>query len=285
MSISKRVDRLTVRALFLEFYDYGEKPVACGTGIVVQSSAGPLLVTARHCFTGRHHETGELLDKKHAAIPRTVRILHHLKDKPGIGFITEEKILCLDDERPLWYEHPKHKDLIDLVALPLKTCENIELFPVDVTPHRVEFSAPQNVNDDKHNSLRLSPAETVSVIGFPFKLRTGSNLAIWATGFVASEPEYDHGFGRMLIDCRAREGQSGAPVYAKREGQYMTLDDSHVVIEGFAYSFVGIYTGRINEKSDLGIVWKAKVVAELVESVAAGVTAEPPTDRKINSLT
>jgi hypothetical protein len=35
--------------------------------------------------------------------------------------------------------------------------------------------------------------------------------------------------------------------------------------------FLGIYSGRINKDSDIGIVWKAEAIRELIESVPANV--------------
>jgi hypothetical protein len=37
-------------------------------------------------------------------------------------------------------------------------------------------------------------------------------------------------------------------------------------------TFLGVYSGRINEESDLGYVWKASALRELIE---AGVRADP----------
>lgn len=34
------------------------------------------------------------------------------------------------------------------------------------------------------------------------------------------------------------------------------------------YKFLGIYSGRINSESDLGIVWKASAIKELVQSIS-----------------
>jgi hypothetical protein len=33
--------------------------------------------------------------------------------------------------------------------------------------------------------------------------------------------------------------------------------------------FLGVYSGRINAESDLGIVWKAQVVREIIEAAKA----------------
>lgn len=34
-----------------------------------------------------------------------------------------------------------------------------------------------------------------------------------------------------------------------------------------AVRFIGIYSGRINQESDLGYVWKAAAIQELIESI------------------
>jgi hypothetical protein len=50
----------------------------------------------------------------------------------------------------------------------------------------------------------------MSLAGFPFGLAGAGSLAIWATGFIATEPEIDYNNQpTFLIDCLARPGQSG----------------------------------------------------------------------------
>jgi hypothetical protein len=40
-----------------------------------------------------------------------------------------------------------------------------------------------------------------------------------------------------------------------------------VAMFGPATKFLGIYSGRVNAESDLGIVWKASAIKELVEAI------------------
>jgi hypothetical protein len=83
----------------------------------------------------------------------------------------------------------------------------------------------------------------VSVIGFPFGITAGGGLAIWATGFVASEPDLDYGkLPVFLIDCRSREGQSGSPVIAYRGGGMVALQGSSSIFDRPVYRLLGIYT-------------------------------------------
>ena len=44
-------------------------------------------------------------------------------------------------------------------------------------------------------------------------------------------------------------------------------DGSSVTFQKPVFRFLGIYSGRINLESDLGIVWKASAIAELLDSI------------------
>jgi hypothetical protein len=146
-----------------------------------------------------------------------------------------------------WIEHPSWGKEADLVALPISKRPDIVFHPYSV---------------DGLSHLLIEPAQTVSIVGFPFGEKTGASFAVWATGFVASEPSINHGKRPVfLVDCRGRKGQSGSPVILHRN-----LKD--IINEGIPEEersiLLGIYSGRINEESDLGIVWKAYMIAELV---------------------
>lgn len=117
--------------------------------------------------------------------------------------------------------------------------------------------------------IAVGPADAVSVIGYPFGLVGAGSYAIWATGFLASEPQAD--FNQLpiqLVDCRSREGQSGSPVIAFRNGgSFRTTGGDNVVTPDPVERFLGVYSGRINKESDLGLVWKAQAIAELVATL------------------
>lgn len=63
------------------------------------------------------------------------------------------------------------------------------------------------------------------------------------------------------------------------------MDDGNTVLSPEARErFLGIYSGRINPESDLGIVWKASAVAEIVDAAVnvyqatSDPTAPPPAE-------
>jgi hypothetical protein len=44
-------------------------------------------------------------------------------------------------------------------------------------------------------------------------------------------------------------------------------DGGTAIFGGPVERFIGIYSGRINKESDLGIVWKASAIDELVQTL------------------
>ena len=156
---------------------------------------------------------------------------------------------------PLWIEHPKLGPRADIVALPLTQTDDVQFYPHN----------PAEPGAD----IAVGPADAVSVVGFPFGIAAGGALAVWATGFMASEPEVNYeSLPIFLIDCRSRPGQSGSPVIAHRSGGAVSLTDgSTAIYTGAVHRFLGIYSGRINTESDIGLVWKASAIAELLASI------------------
>ncbi|WP_254562147.1 serine protease [Dyadobacter diqingensis] len=261
----------SIKSLFIEMR-FNDTLLSSATAFIATNKAGvAFLITNRHNVTGKDQDTGLPLSK-HCGIPNKIVIHYHRLDENNQIIELVEKVEMLYDdhemENPLWFEHPILKDKADFVALKLTETVGVTLSTYDVTK---TTSYPPNPKIDKysHENLKVGTAEVISVIGFPFGIRLEKNLAIWATGFIASEP--DSNFDDLpifLIDCRTRQGQSGSPVIAYRTGGMNTLtDDQVIVMSDPFYRFMGIYSGRINKDSDLGRVWKATAIKELIESI------------------
>jgi hypothetical protein len=248
----REINPSTVLALKIEMYFNGQL-LSTGTAFVVHTNAGPMLLTNRHNVTGKDNWTGKHLSKT-AAEPNAIVISHHVKGRLGVWAKRTEPLFEGDPLKARWHEHPVLKERADFVALPLTQLTGVELFPCSIaeqTPYLV-----------------VGPAEPVSVIGFPFG-NSAQGFPIWATGFVASDPDidYDH-LPILLVDCRTRQGQSGSPVVAFRSAGFIKYSDgnTHAMPTGQA-RFMGIYSGRMNAESDIGIVWKASAIRELIASV------------------
>ncbi len=248
---------------------FGEVAISSGTGFVVNSVRGPVLLTNRHNVTGRHQDTDAPLSST-GAIPDNILIAHRSRRLGGVVVIDDgdrypdtvfrrQELYEPGSEKPLWLEHPVLGRNADFVALPLTQLEGVDLLPYDL--------------GETFPRCHVGPASTVSVVGFPFAIPIGPFTAIWATGFVASEMDFDYGnLPLFLIDCRSRPGQSGSAVIAHQSGgmHLCEMPDGtlqNMVVDGTTSRFLGIYSGRINNESDLGKVWKVSAIKELVDSI------------------
>lgn len=240
----------SVQSLLIEM-TFGTQSLSTGTGFVCETARGPCLVTNWHNVSGRNPSTKQPLSKT-AGIPDTMRIVHNRANSLGQWLVKAEPLLA--NGSPRWIEHPTLGERADFVALPLTELQDVQLYPYDL------LGGPK---------IAISPAEPISVVGFPFGLQAGGSFAIWATGFVASEPDVNfNSLPIFLIDCRARPGQSGSAVITHRSGGSVAMEDGGTSIFGGPVTrFQGIYSGRINEQSDLGLVWKASAIAELIQSI------------------
>ena len=245
----------SIKSLFLEIRFEGQV-LASGSGFLVQSARHVFLVTNRHNVTGRNNETGEVISKT-CGTPNEIVISHNRKGQPGI-FIEKVEPLFVDGI-PRWFEHPNLEAAADFIALPLE-----QLADVAAYPYNMDSLGPE---------MFLAPSDVVSVVGFPFWLHGGGSFAVWATGSIASEPSINfNGRPAFLIDCLTCEGQSGSAVIAYRSPAVVAEKIGTLTVHDKPVTrFLGIYSGRVNRDSDIGIVWKAEAIRELIESVPANV--------------
>lgn len=246
------ISQPSVQSLLIEMRFNGQ-PLSTGTAFVVQAASGPYLVTNRHNVTGRRQDNDELLSRGTGAVPNEILVLHNRHGNLGQWVPRVEPLY--DGDKPRWREHPVLGAKADFVALRLTQLNDVALFPYDAA----------NVGP----AILVGPADSVSVIGFPFGMTAGGVFGVWATGFLASEMDVDfNDLPIVLIDCRSRQGQSGSPVIAYRSGGGVAMaGGGQAMFQGPVWKFIGIYSGRINAESDLGIVWKASAVNELVQSL------------------
>lgn len=262
-------------SLYIKMY-HNDQLISSGTGFLMRSpSENHYLVTNRHNLTGRHNETNECLSRT-GAIPNKISISFFRNSSlinqwgravnSGEPFdFTIEMVDALKDRviisQPLydenhtqkWFEHPTLREAADFVALKIDKNESV----YNITFLK-EFSHP----------LVVGITETVSVIGYPFG-KSNNNFPVWANGTIASDPVLDYNdLPIMLIDCRTRTGQSGSPVFRHvTSGMVNFENNSMQTVFSPISRFLGIYSGRIHSDSDIGIVWKASVVYELIDSL------------------
>lgn len=212
----------------------------------------PYLLTNRHVVTGRNNTTGECLDRN-AAVPDTLRVWfwgHGLTHRIELDISLYNNGGPDDGGVRTWIEHPSYATA-DVVAIPFNVPAEVEL-----TPYVIIHGVAENL---------IEPSDHVQVIGFPLSEENSSPFGIWVAGFVASEPELNHqNSPYFLIDCRARKGQSGSPVVVSKGGHspLKRKDERHFNVA--ATHLLGLYSGRLGSDTDLGMVWKAWLLCELL---------------------
>lgn len=242
---------------------YNGADLATGTGFVVKTTAGIALITARHTVTGRYQGTGKPIAAS-GAVPNEIAIFHPLPfDQHRFVPKWEERVEPLytdgtDAPVRLWKEHPRYGSRVDFVLLPLTKTDGIA-----ATPHAM----------GEGGSIAVQAGEPVSIVGFPFGISAGGRFAIWSNGYVASEPEADYNdLPLFLVDARTRPGQAGAAVIARRDGIVTLTNGKRVPSNGPVTRFLGVYSGRVHKDADLGMVWKASAIQELIHSVGPPIT-------------
>lgn len=244
--------RPSVQSLLIQTQADG-KPLGAATGFLVTSRYGPLLVTNRHVLTGRDQNTQQAF-APNGATPTELVIIHNRKDAVGQWVARIEPLF--DGPVKRWFEHPVLGAKMDVVALRLTALADVATYPFDLS----DFGA----------DMQLGPSDAVSIVGFPFGQTAGSDmLPVWATGFLASEPTQNFvDLPIQLVDCRTLAGQSGSPVIAYRSAGDVVMNDGTLAqFDGPVLRFLGVYGGRVTAQSDLGVVWKASALKELVDAV------------------
>jgi hypothetical protein len=263
----------TLKSLYVELR-FGNTVLGSATAFLAANDweSHCALITNRHVVTGRHQETGVCLHSK-GGIPDNIVIRFH-KHGRQLGEWKQITLpLYRTDGTPYWIEHPRLGAAADVVALNLTWGSDVRKVPYYMK------------TDLDRQKIVVGPAETVSVIGFPFGLSSAGKYPIWATGFLAQELTLATPDNPVfLIDCRARTGQSGSAVIAFRPAGYRKQGEgvlSTTLSATVAWEFLGVYSGRVNEESDLGKVWHVSAVEEVLAAAAADmagrVTASPST--------
>ncbi len=255
----------SLKSIFIEAR-FRETVLGTGTAFLVakDSQSHCMLITSRHIVTGKNPQTDECLNK-HAGIPDNV-VVHFHANTGETGNCEWREIqlqLFRANGSPSWIEHGELAGKADVIAFNLDWGNEVSTYPYYLEKEEKEVD---------RFSLEIDPADSVSVIGFPFG-RSVNRFPIWATGFLAQDlslitPENP----TFLIDCRTREGQSGSPVVAYRAGTYRKRVKDKVFATMSpepAWELLGIYSGRINRESDLGIVWDVSVIQNILERSAA----------------
>ena len=178
------------------------------------------------------------------------------------------EIGLFDEEgNPEWIIHPKFGNKVDVGIIDLGKLDfDGELYniPANSSTEWVKFSP--SIADDAY------------VVGFPKGMDGGHGFPVWKRASIASEPVFDiDKLPLIYVDTATREGMSGSPVIVMRRGFTMPDDakDFGDASLGESMSFLGVYSGRVGDDPlgvQLGMVWKAKVIDEIIDGKVRGVS-------------
>lgn len=244
----------SLKSLYIDI-KYNEVTLGSATGFVVEYNSKKYFITNRHVVTGRHNETGECMNRM-GSVPNILRIVVPIIKENGAAWTSLEIELYDKKDNPNWLEHPIYGEKVDVVA--------VELSNFDYG----------SVNYSVFGDGEVVVTDTVYIVGYPYGysvLPGDQKVAIWTLGSIASEPELGINIQNtqlpaFLVDAKTRSGQSGLPVlYYNQNG--IKPNKNGISFYGGTISFnVGIYSGRINNESDLGYVWKWSVIKEILDS-------------------
>jgi len=246
-----------------------DQELGCASGFFVERKGQCYLVTNWHVVTGRHFQTGRVIDEKNAALPDRLKFL--AQQKGNVAEWTDvDCALYWDADKtrtpaaPIWLEHGGHRHNVDVVAIPIKYPDGANLHTIDCVN-----TVPK---------LLLTVSREVFVLGYPKGIDGGRGFPIWKRASIATEPGIElGGVPKMLIDTATREGMSGAPVIAIADGEF-DVEGAPAAYRkpGRVYRFVGVYSGRIGRgemEAQLGIVWREQSLYEILDGQVVGTSS------------
>jgi Trypsin-like peptidase domain len=244
-----------------------------GTGFlflqkISDEKQAPFIVTNKHVVAGMRSGSIHFHQRK--------------DDQPmlGTGFRID-----IQNWQEFWFGHPSED--VDIAIGPLLPLEahikqqnNVDLFYKYITSDMIPTAEAEQ---------ELDAIESVTFIGYPNGIWDSKNLLPVARRGTTASPigvDFEH-TPRFLIDASVFGGSSGSPVFVLNQGMYSDKRGNSVI--GSRALFVGVvaavfYRTQLNqiisvsiptqtvpmaqqqEMIDLGIVFKARTVAETVEA-------------------
>lgn len=250
------IDELSLTSVYIQTY-FENTLLGPATGFVFRKNSRIYLATNWHVVTGRNAENGKLLSKN-GSVPDSLVIWHHkvMSDSNTFEWVSKKVALHtssdIEGDFKKWFEHPKGS-IVDVVLLPIEESSDIQ---VNAIPPELTFT-----------DMLVTPAMHASIIGFPFGRSAGGKLPMWVSGFVASEPDVDiDGLPLLYVNAPGSEGLSGSPVFIiASAGSYRT-SRNNLILDGLPKKkFLGVYSGRMQEDSDVCRIWKPIVLDQIIE--------------------
>jgi hypothetical protein len=267
------MDQLSLITAPVELFDSDGASMFKGSGFFYSKDDKYFyFVTNWHIVSGRNPGAPRLIGHGYRTPTKMEMRLHKRVDRDDAISLGQNMKFSLtinqgDGDSPRWLEHPVHREKVDVIAMEIERAQ-IEskvlirtVIDCDLSPDYIECVA-----DD------------VFVLGYPWGLHGGDSvLPLYKRGSIASEPAVDQqNLPRFLIDCRTSPSMSGAPVICRHDGYWAPNGKEQDALIGSIKKFVGVYSGRVYDHgippkelplaTEIGQVWKAKVISEILGS-------------------
>lgn len=276
--ISNNFSYVAARIMLARVIDRQEVASSQATGFLWVRHDRTYLVTNLHNLSGWDFERDKAMSDV-GFMPTDVRIhLAFATEEADKQFIIARTIvnanLADTNGAALWLVHPQHGTKVDVSAISLGRIDVAKLWPdVDANKFRL-LTQPMNTAPDLID-FDMDAGDDAYVLGYPLGLHGGEDFPIWKRASIASEPALSiDGLPKVLVDTATRQGMSGSPVIAIRRGLIPkkggNVGDKLI---GQAPNFLGIYSGRVGDDklgAQLGVVWKAKVINEIIDANVRG---------------
>lgn len=251
--------------------------LSTGTAFLYDFNDKIYLITNWHNVTGKNSLTKQTLSGK-SSLPHSLNLFFHNSEtmENGVPAVTWQKTFRLElyekidgEYFPIWYEHPEHGSIVDVIAIPFdETIQSLKDQGIAVIP--------VNSHELGLVNFYIYTGMDAFLLGYPLGLVGGGQLPIWKRGSVASEFIVDiDKLPKYFIDtATTKTGMSGSPVFIKSHGFTMPIGKTEMrdMIMSACFTFGGIYSGRTqiqhdqeNKYPDLAIVWKESAIIEIIE--------------------
>lgn len=221
-----------------------DNQIATATGFLYKRNGLAYLITNWHVVNER--DFWEKKEKRSERHPTHVLFTPSFStsDTRVVKDTRAIKLALYDDfGNPQWLVHPKWKNDIDIVAIPIPPTMNFgENKYEDLLAINELYSTVQ---------LDLSVTDELFVIGYPYGLGSDQKgtLPIWKKSTVASEPEMPYlrnGQPTFLIDGITNPSMSGSPVIRHLKGTVNT--NNGILLGASGIILAGVYSGRISSQ-------------------------------------
>src|ERR1700724_1455956 len=122
------IDEYSLAAVPIQML-FNATELGVGTAFIWESNGSHSLITNWHNVSGRNPVTGKHLSPT-AAEPNKLRVWFNQKGQMG-NKIAKEIDIRDATHLPLWLIHPKHKNQVDVAALPIQNYEDVDMYAIN----------------------------------------------------------------------------------------------------------------------------------------------------------